>query len=175
MASHDPATHQDVAFCLDGIGVARPGWKTLVVAATADSPADPYDVWTLWSDLGKWPSWSPLHQSTEWTGPPGFDAGATFDQTLRLGFPAGTVTDHVTVGLAESPLRASWSGDANGVRSCHLWTFTERAGGGTRIGNTEVFHGTVIGLTKSMLASRWRRQFQQAVDALAGKAAAVRR
>jgi len=175
MPSQNPSTHQDVQFCLEGIGVARPGWKTLVVAATAETPAEPHDVWALWSDLGNWPSWSPLHQATEWTGPPGFAAGATFDQTLRLGFPAGTTTDHVTVDIAEAAHRASWSGDANGVRSCHLWTFTARAGGGTRIGNTEVFNGAVIGLTKPMLASRWRRQFQQAVDALASRAAPVRR
>jgi hypothetical protein len=175
MTSQDPATHQNVQFCLEGIGVTRPGWKTLVVAAAADTPADPHEVWALWSDLGNWPSWSPLHQATEWTGPPGFAAGATFDQTLRLGFPAGTTTDHVTVDIAESARRASWSGDANGVRSCHVWTFTARVGGGTRIGNTEVFDGTVIGLTKPMIASRWRRQFQQAVDTLASRAAQARR
>ncbi|MCP2323302.1 hypothetical protein HDA40_001809 [Hamadaea flava] len=167
MTSHNPAPQQDVQFCLDGIGVSRPGWQTLIVAATADSMASPQDVWTLWSDLASWPSWSPLHRSTEWTGPPGFTAGATFDQTLSLGFPAGTTTDHVTVAIAEPTQRASWSGDANGVRSCHLWTFTALAGGGTRIGNTEVFNGTVIGLTKPMLAARWRRQFQQAAVALA--------
>ncbi|NUT21849.1 MAG: SRPBCC family protein [Hamadaea sp.] len=175
MTSQDPATHQDVQFCLDGIGVARPGWRTLVVTATADSPATPQDVWTLWSNLADWPSWSPLHQATEWTGPPGFIAGATFDQTLSLGFPAGTATDHVTVAIAEPARRASWSGDANGVRSCHLWTFAALANGGTRIGNTEVFDGTVIGLTKPMLAARWRRQFQQAAEALAQLAVPARR
>ncbi|MEV8092708.1 hypothetical protein [Kitasatospora sp. NPDC085879] len=67
-----------------------------------------------------WPSWSPLHQGTE-------------------------------------------------------WTFTARVGGGTRIGNTEVFDGTVIGLTKPVIASRWRRQFQRAVDTLASRAAQARR
>ncbi|WP_331741301.1 SRPBCC family protein [Kitasatospora sp. NBC_00039] len=175
MTSQNPAAHPDVQFCLEGVGVAEPSWKTLIVTATADSPADPQDVWALWSDLGSWPSWSPLHEGAEWTGPPGFAAGATFDQTLRLGFPAGTTTDHVTVGIAESARRVSWSGDVNGVRSCHLWTFNARVGGGTRIGNTEVFDGTVIGLTKPMIAPRWRRQFQQAVDTLASRAAQARR
>jgi hypothetical protein len=61
------------------------------------------------------------------------------------------------------------------VRSCHLWTFTPLPGGGTRVGNTEVFTGTVIGLTKPLLAPRWRRQFQQAVDGLLRQATPVSR
>jgi hypothetical protein len=93
-------------------------------------------------------------------------AGAAFDQRLRLGFPIGTATEHVTITDLEPARRAAWAGSANGLRSCHLWSFTPLPGGGTRISNTEAFAGLPAALLRPLVARRWNRAFQAAVDGL---------
>jgi len=61
------ATNPDITFCLKRIGKDTAGWDTLVVAG-ADTVTPPEDLWAAWSDLERWPLWSPLHRSV--TGTP---------------------------------------------------------------------------------------------------------
>jgi uncharacterized membrane protein len=159
--------HAGVAFCLEQIGVAKPSWKTLVTAAgaIADQPTD--RLWATWSDLPRWPEWStPLHSAARWTNGDSFLPGAQFEQVLHLGFPLGRTTAPETVRMAEPERFASWSKEANGVRSCHRWQFEPLPDGRTRVSNIEVFHGTPIGLIKPLVGARWRRLFQASVDNL---------
>jgi hypothetical protein len=65
----------------------------------------------------------------------------------------------------------SWFGDKGGITSCHSWQFIPQANGGTQISNVETFSGTTIGLVRPLVANRWNRQFQQAVERLAQAAA----
>src|SRR5260221_2531196 len=61
-------TSPDITFCLKRIGKDTAGWDTLVVAGAADTVTPPEDLWAAWSDLERWPLWSPLHRSV--TGTP---------------------------------------------------------------------------------------------------------
>jgi hypothetical protein len=161
-----PAVDPDVAFCLQRISQDTASWDTLVVSAAADTAAPADDLWAVWADLGRWPLWSPMHRSVTWTSAAGPAAGATFDQHIDLGFPLGTTTEHVTIDLLEPARRVSWSGDANGVRSCHLWHFTPGPSGGTHVRDVEVFGGLPAALLRPLVARRWNRMFQGAVDGL---------
>jgi hypothetical protein len=157
----------EVDYCLGRIGVTSPGWQTLIVKGSAVTPASPERVWAVWSDLATWPRWSPLHVRVSWAGAPGFTAGAQFDQMIGLGFPVGTKTQRVVVDAAEPAARASWSGYENGIRNCHLWSFTPTGDGGTRISDVEAFTGTAIGLVRPLVGRRWNSMFQRAADGLA--------
>ena len=168
MSSIDPA----VAYCLERIGRERRTWDTLVVRGAADTGLSAEQLWTVWADLAHWPDWSPLHQSVTVTSPAPLAAGSTFDQRISLGFPAGTTTEHVTISLLEPARRAAWAGSGNGVRSCHLWSFTPLPGSGTRVINTESFAGLPAALLRPLAGRRWNRDFQAAVDGLIGRAAA---
>ena len=108
------------------------------------------------------------------TGTPetGLAAGASFDQQVSLGFPIGTTTEHATFDLLEPGRRAAWTGDANGVRNCHLWSFTPLPDGGTRVRNTEVFAGLPVAVLRPIVTRRWNRLFQSAVDGLIGHVSA---
>ncbi|MEV4623810.1 SRPBCC family protein [Asanoa sp. NPDC049573] len=161
----------NVQFCLDRIGASAPGWSTLVVAGTVTTRATPEQVWAVWSDLGGWPRWSPLHKATAWVSRPGFVRSAQFNQTLALGFPAGTTTRLVTLDDVETLRQVSWSSAAGDLTSCHSWSFTPQADGGTRISNVLALTGRAIGLLRPLVANRWNRQFQRAVERLAQAAA----
>jgi uncharacterized membrane protein len=163
--------HDDVAFCLDQLGIAKPTWKTLAIAAgaTTDRPAD--RLWATWRDLPRWPEWSiPLHVSARWVSGDSFVAGAQFEQVIQLGFPLGRITSRETVRVVEPGRLVSWAKEENGVRSCHAWQFAPLPDGRTRVSNVEVFHGTPIGLIKPLVSARWRRLFQASVDSLIARA-----
>jgi hypothetical protein len=160
------ATNPDIAFCLQGIGKDTAGWDTLIVSGAADTAAPAQDLWAVWTDLGRWPLWSPIHRSVTWTSAAGPAAGATFDQHIDLGFPLGTTTEHVTISVLEPASRVAWAGDANGVRSCHQWSFTPLPSGGTRVSNVEAFGGLPVALLRPLVGRRWNRMFQAAVDGL---------
>lgn len=168
----DSAVSDGIAFCLERTGQARANWKTLVVTGSAVSEIPVSRLWETWTELERWPQWSPLHQATTWVAGGSFTVGARFDQRLDLGFPVGTTTGHVTLDLVEPARRVSWSGDDNGLRSCHLWQFTALPDGSTEVSNVEVFSGTALGLIRPLVARRWRRRFQAAVDGLIAQTAA---
>lgn len=155
-----------VTLCLQRVGEPRLGMRTLLIRGSAQTARPPADVWDAWTDLARWPSWSPLHVNTTWTSEGGFRPGATFEQRIALGFPIGTITAQVEVDLLRPARLASWKGNDNGIRSCHVWDFAPLPDGGTRITNVELFAGATIPLIKSLVARRWNKRFQQAVDGL---------
>jgi len=157
-----------VRYAFDRIGLERPSWQTLIVSVTQDVELPAERLWATWSDLESWPRWSaPLHQATRWTGAPGWVPGATFEQTLQLGFPLGRSAYPVTVRAAEPGRMVSWWEAEGSVRSCHIWLFEELAPGRTRVTDTEVFEGLATGLLKPLLRPRWQRLFERSVDGLA--------
>jgi hypothetical protein len=143
-----------------------------VVSGSADTALSPEDLWAVWSDLERWPLWSPLHQSVVRTGRSMLAAGATFDQQISLGFPVGTTTQHVTIAELEPVRCAVWAGDENGIRSCHQWRFIPLPDGGTRVSNTEAFAGLPAALIRPMVIRRWNGAFQAAVDGLVRQSSA---
>jgi hypothetical protein len=170
-----PAANPSIAFCLQRVGQDRAGWDTLVVSGTADTAIPAEVVWARWTDLERWPVWSPLHRSvTPAARTAELAAGATFDQQLSLGFPIGATSQHVVIDLLEPARRASWSGSSSGIKSCHLWSFTPSPDGGTHVSNVEVFAGATVAMLRPLVARRWNRQFQAAVDGLIRDAAGTR-
>lgn len=166
-----PAVNPDIAFCLTRTGQDIAGRNTLIVSGTAGTPVPAEDLWAVWTDLGDWPLWSPLHRSAAWTSAAGPADGAAFDQRISLGFPIGTTTQHVTLDLVEPARRVGWAGQGSGVRSCHLWSFSPLPHGGTQVSNTEVFTGLRVAVLRPLVARRWHRMFQAAVDGLIRTAA----
>lgn len=162
-------------YCLQRIGRGAAGWDTIVVSGTVDTMTSAEDLWAVWANLHRWPLWSPLHRSAAWTSAARLTAGATFDQRISLGFPVGTTTEHVTISLLEPAHQASWAGSANGVGSCHLWSFTPLPGGGTRVSNTEAFAGLPVAILRLLVTHRWNRLFQAGVDGLVRAATAGQR
>ncbi|HEY4850983.1 MAG TPA: SRPBCC family protein [Streptosporangiaceae bacterium] len=161
-----PITDPSSAFCLQRTGKQSTSWDTLLITGTADTMIPAEDLWTAWTDLPRWPDWSPLHRAVAWTSTSGMAAGAVFGQRISLGFPLGTTTQHVTIDLLEPARRVAWAGEGNGVSSCHLWSFTPLTGGGTHVSNVEAFTGLPVALLRPLVTRRWNRLFQAAVDGL---------
>ncbi|MBL7489147.1 SRPBCC family protein [Frankia sp. AgB1.9] len=155
-----------VAYCLERVGLAKPDWKTLVVEGSGTSKATAADLWAVWSDLEHWPNWSPIHRSVAPVDANTLSIGGSFDQELGLGFPVGVQHERATFDEFQPAAQVSWSGDKNGIRSCHRWQFQPTPDGGTRIHNVEIFVGTTMGLIKPLVGRRWNRLFQRAVDGL---------
>jgi hypothetical protein len=168
------ATNPDIAFCLKRIGQDTATWNTLVVTGAADTAIPAADLWAVWADLERWPLWSPLHRSVTWASGAGLAAGSAFEQHIDLGFPIGTTTEHVTIDVLEPARRVAWAGDSNGVRSCHLWSFTPALDGGAHVSNVEAFTGIPVAMLRPLVAHRWQRLFQAAVDGLIRYATADR-
>jgi polyketide cyclase/dehydrase/lipid transport protein len=156
----------NLAYCLGRIGKSAAGWDTLVVRGSAEATEQAEDLWAVWADVERWPAWSPLHRRVTRKEAGALAAGATFRQEIQLGFPVGTTSETVTLTVLEPARRAVWEGKANGIRNCHLWTFSPLPGGGTRIENIEVFAGLPVGLLRPVVTRRWNRAFQVAVDGL---------
>lgn len=152
---------------LRNIGVERPAWRTLIISATQDVKVAPDKLWEAWSHLENWPKWSNgLIARTKWITGDGWQAGARFEQVVCLGFPYGNMRSVETVEEYDEMRRVRWCKTSGGTKACHVWSLTCLPNGKVRITNTEVFHGTFIGLIKPLIASRWERAFNAAVSGL---------
>lgn len=154
------------ALVLAQLELNRPTLSTLVLSGFAECALPTGRLWSVLEDVPSWPSWSPLHSRVTWIGSPDCIAGSRFAQVLDLGFPVGTKTEPVTIGLAEPGRLLGWAGSGGGIRSCHVWRLDARVDGTTAVSNVEAFIGLPVALVRPFVAARWRRQFQQAVDGL---------
>jgi hypothetical protein len=156
-----------IRYAMSRIELERPSWQTLVVSASKEVAQPAEALWRAFTRLETWPAWSaPLHRATRWLGDPDWVPGATFEQTLQLGFPIGRQVATVTLGAVEPARMVSWWHTDGGLRSCHVWDFDEVSPGRTRVTDTEVFHGLAMGLVKPLVASRWRSLFAGSVAGL---------
>lgn len=153
------------------IGIVQPAWRTLIVSATQDVNVPLETIWTAWTCLEDWPRWSAsMYRSTRWIGSAGWQVGGKFEQTVELGIPLGSRRTIETIGECDPMRRVRWCKTSGGIKSCHVWSFTVLPNGKTRITNTEVFHGTFIGLIKPIVAGQWERSFNATVTGLAQQA-----
>lgn len=159
--------HNEVQYVLKKIGVEQSFWKTLIVTVSRETDISAETLWNVWSRIEDWNKWSqPLHDSAQWIHGNEWKNGNTFTQILELGFPFGKTISHETVGEVDSGKYVSWWKDEKCVAFCHLWKFESLPNGHTRISNTEVFHGLIIGLIKPFIRNSWERIFLQSVDGL---------
>ena len=69
----------------------------------------------------------------------------------------------------EPARRASWSGDANGFTSSHLWSFTPPPDDGTHVSHVKVLVGVTVAILRPLVARRDpRRHEEQRAVALRG-------
>jgi len=155
-----------ITFCLNQVRAKREGASSLLVVGSGIADVSAARLWAVLENVEAWPRWSPLHTSARWTDGASLTVGARFDQQLELGFPLGRSIQSVQLAFADRETRVGWVGDKGGVRSCHLWTLLRADNGRTHVCNVEAFAGVPIMLVKPLVASRWRRQFQAAVDGL---------
>jgi hypothetical protein len=162
-----------ITFCLDRVRGTRGGASSLFAAGSGYTDVSPERLWAVLENVEAWPRWSPLHTAARWTEGGSLTVGARFEQELDLGFPVGRKTESVVLAFAESGSRVGWLGDNGRVRSCHLWTLGRADDGRTQVCNVEAFAGLPVMLIKPLVASRWRRQFQAAVEGLIAAAEAT--
>lgn len=159
--------HRLVVSGLQPIGVAESTWQTVIVLSQRDVDLPRAQVWAAWERLENWQQWAkPMVVDANWIDIPGWRAGARFEQTRDLGFPLRRYHTVETVGAATPGSLVSWWKESGGVRSNHIWSFEDLAGGGTRITNLEIFHGLLIGLARPMIQDRWQGRFDAATDGL---------
>lgn len=152
---------------LQQMGIEQPSWQTLIASASKEVNLPRQVLWEAWTKLEDWPIWSKsLHVATHWVSEAGWRVGAKFEQDLNLGFPLGTTTSAETVGAIVPGESVQWWKDEKGIKSHHFWLFEDLSIGKTRITNTEIFHGTPMGLVKPLVAKNWQRMFEASVDGL---------
>ncbi|MDD5370423.1 MAG: SRPBCC family protein [Anaerolineaceae bacterium] len=169
--SKDITAVSAIRMALRNVGVEKPAWRTLIVSSTQDVKVPANLIWEAWSKLEEWPVWSGgIIGSTRWVTGEGWQVGAQFEQSVSLGFPVGTRRSIETVEEFEEMRRVRWCRMLGGAKACHVWSFTYLPNGNTRITNTEVYHGTTIGLIKPLVAGRWERAFHEVVSGLVSEA-----
>lgn len=165
------STASPIKIALRIIGILKPAWRTLIITSSQDVNLPLEDIWKTWSELENWPVWSkPLCRSTRWISKAGWEKGAEFEQVTNLGIPFGARRSKETVGEFEPMRRVRWCKTSGGVKSCHVWSFTLLPNRRVRVTNTEVFHGTTVGLVKPIVAGLWQRKFDAAVAGLVRQA-----
>jgi hypothetical protein len=107
------------------------------MSATIQIDAPPEAVWAVLTDLGRYPEWNPLFREASGQ----LAAGSRI--TLRSVHPANgrlmTVRPKITV--ADPGAELKWVSSLPGIISGeHRFTLTP-AGGGTRLEQSEAFHG----------------------------------
>jgi hypothetical protein len=131
----------------------EPSMKTMSATIQIDAP--PSAVWTVLTDLDRYPEWNPLFRQASGQ----VSAGRRI--TLRSVHPANgrlmTVKPRITVADPDAELR--WVASLPGIISGeHSFTLTP-AEGGTRLVQSETFHGllaTVSGKTLSRAENSFR-------------------
>lgn len=102
--------------------------------AVIDAPIEV--VWTLHTDVDRWPTWQPDVERARLDGP--FAPGSTFSwHTSGLDIES-------TVYEVEPERRTLWGGPAHGIVGVHEWTFTPLEEGGTRVETAESWAGEPI-------------------------------
>lgn len=152
---------------LGRLEMIKPNASTLVIHTSAETDLSPEEIWKVWSDLERWPTWcKPLVSSTRWLEKRDWEVGAKFEQTLHLGFPNGKKVSVETVREVNENQSVTWWKNEAGVKSCHIWFFMPLQNGGTRVYNTEIQVGYQVLLYKIFVKGGWTSAFQQCVDNL---------
>ncbi len=161
------ASDNSIKMAFEYIGEKGPNWKSLVISCTAETDIHRDTLWKAWTKVEDWSKWQGmLVTSAKWTKDSVWKAGSEFEQTLDLGFPVGSKSTMEIVGEVKTKSYAAWWKNAGGVKTYHIWTFDPLPNGRSRVTNTVVFHGPLVGLTKIFYSSNWSDKFRRAVEGL---------
>lgn len=134
--------------------------------------ASPAVLWICFTDLDKWPYWFPALTEIAWsTGTP-WTVGAQFCQTVRYGFPFGSVTGVGAVTELVPSSYVVWEGKVMGMEAIHGFRFAAAAGGAEVLSRHE-FYGSPAKLARFLFLTRRVHKIYQA--ALEGFKAYVER
>lgn len=106
----------------------------VLVRLEREVPAEPDDVWELWTDVQRWPLWHPGVDFAVLGGDP--------RPGTRLQWRADGMRISSILHQVERPTLLSWTVRTLGARGYHRWTF-ESGGEGTRIRTEESWWGVV--------------------------------
>jgi uncharacterized protein YndB with AHSA1/START domain len=118
-------------------------------------------VWSVLSDLERWPSWNPGVSKIRIDGP--VRAGTCFEW-------AGNGSKIVSrLEETDPPRRIAWTGKTLGIRARHVWELSEK-GTGTLVRTEESFDGLAARLFRGFARKTLAKALAQGVSSL--KAAA---
>jgi hypothetical protein len=115
--------------------------------------ASPEVLWSCFADLKKWPHWFPALVLAEWTAGTPWTVGAQFRQTVRFGFPLGTVTETATIVEISASPYVAWEGRVRGMPAIQGFRFDATAGG-TEVLSRHEFYGSVALLARVLFLRR---------------------
>ena len=124
-----------------------------VVEDRIEVAASPEVLWTCFADLSKWPHWFPALVGAEWLAGTRWTMGAQFRQTVRFGFPLGTVTGVVTIAEISASPYVAWEGKVAGMEAIHGFRF-EPTAGGTEVLSRHEFYGSMTLLARLLFLRR---------------------
>ena len=137
-----------------------------VVENRIEVAASPEVLWTCFADLGKWPHWFPALVDVEWTSGTSWTLGAQFRQTVRFGFPFGTVSGSGTVVEVSAAPYVVWKGKVMGVEASHGFRFEATAGGTEVLSRHEYYGGRARLARLLLLTRRVHKVYQAALEGL---------
>jgi hypothetical protein len=119
--------------------------------------ASPEDVWTVLSDLEKWPQWNESVKTMEVRGPvaPG----------TEFRWVAGRTKITSRLEEVDPPHRIVWSGTTMGIRAVHIWELTADDTS-TKVSTQESFQGLIVRLFARRMGRSLERALAQSVEAL---------
>ena len=126
--------------------------------------ASPEVLWSCFADLNKWSHWFPALVVAEWTTGTPWTVGAQFRQTVRFGFPLGTVTETATIVEISASPYVAWEGRVKGMPAIQGFRFDATAGG-TEVLSRHEFYGTLALLARLLfLRHSVRRTYSAALE-----------
>ena len=135
-----------------------------VVQDRIEVAASPEVLWSCFADLNKWPHWFSALVVAEWTSGTPWTVGAQFRQTVRFGFPLGTVTETATIVEISASPYVAWEGRVRGMPAIQGFRFDATAGG-TEVLSRHEFYGTLALLTRLLfLRHSVRRTYSAALE-----------
>lgn len=123
----------------------------------------PSAVWSFFSDLTKWTSWSPICRSCRLTDQGTLQPGSILEIHFRiLGL---TLSVPALVVQFNPPTSITWQGQKFGIHATHSYRFIPH-NEGTLLCNEETFSG--VGFPLSRLMSTWYRLSKLSSESLQG-------
>lgn len=138
----------------------------VVVENRIEVAASPEVLWTCFAELDRWHSWFPALVETEWVAGAPWTMGAQFRQTVRFGFPLGTVTGVATIIEISAAPYVAWKRKVAGIEITHGFRFDATAGG-TEVLSRHEFYGPLALLAcRHLLTRRVHDIYQAALEGL---------
>jgi ligand-binding SRPBCC domain-containing protein len=126
----------------------------------AHSPAA---VWSFFSDVAMWKSWSPICRGCWLADQAELQAGSVIE--IRFRILGVTLSVPTTVVQCNPPHSITWQGQKFGIQATHSYRFIPR-NGGTLLCNEETFSGVSFPLRRLM--SAWYRASKLSSASLLG-------